>query len=73
MVNSYGETSINFLRDEQAQYPIESLIRSIMLNYCQENKDKLKKHVQTLRDQGGTALGPAVGMACVIAKHRNVH
>ena len=36
------------------------------------NADKLKSHVHNLRDQGGTALGPAVCMAYVIAKHRNV-
>ena len=37
-----------------------------------KNSAKLKKHVKALRDQGGTALGPAVGMAYVLAKHRNV-
>ncbi|UCE11634.1 MAG: hypothetical protein JSW61_06800 [Candidatus Thorarchaeota archaeon] len=36
------------------------------------NAAKLKKHVQALRDQGGTALGPAVAMGYVVAKHRNV-
>jgi hypothetical protein len=35
-----------------------------------KNSAKLKKHVKALRDQGGTALGPAVGMAYVLAKHR---
>ncbi len=37
-----------------------------------KNSDSIKKHVQALRDQGGTALGPAVAMAYVIAKHRSV-
>ncbi|NOR39003.1 MAG: VWA domain-containing protein [Candidatus Thorarchaeota archaeon] len=37
-----------------------------------KNSAKLKKHVKALRDQGGTALGPTVGMAYVLAKHRNV-
>ncbi len=37
-----------------------------------KNSAKLKKHVKALRDQGGTALGPAVGMVFVLAKHRNV-
>ncbi|MFX0106777.1 MAG: hypothetical protein ACFE7R_00680, partial [Candidatus Hodarchaeota archaeon] len=37
-----------------------------------KNSDKLKKHVAALRDQGGTALGPAVAMAYTIAKHRDV-
>ena len=48
------------------------LLDDIKLVSVGKNKDNLKKHVQALRDQGGTALGPAVGMACVIAKHRNV-
>ena len=37
-----------------------------------KNSDSIKKHVQALRDQGGTALGPAIAMAYVIAKHRNI-
>ena len=50
----------------------KKLLDNIKLIGVGKNKDKLKKHVQALRDQGGTALGPAVGMAFVIAKHRNV-
>ncbi len=50
----------------------KKLLDNIKLIGVGKNRDKLKKHVQTLRDQGGTALGPAVGMAYVIAKHRNV-
>ncbi|RDE12398.1 MAG: hypothetical protein C4K49_10220 [Candidatus Thorarchaeota archaeon] len=36
------------------------------------NAGPLKRHINALREQGGTALGPAVAMACVIAKHRGV-
>ncbi|MGD9395029.1 MAG: VWA domain-containing protein [Candidatus Thorarchaeota archaeon] len=50
----------------------KKLLDNIKLIGVGKNKDRLKKHVQALRDQGGTALGPAVGMAFVIAKHRNV-
>ena len=50
----------------------KKLLDEIKLIGVGKNKDRLKKHVQALRDQGGTALGPAVGMAFVIAKHRNV-
>ena len=48
------------------------LLDQVKLVGVGKNSDKLKKHVQALRDQGGTALGPAVAMAYVIAKHRNV-
>ncbi|MFX1482231.1 MAG: hypothetical protein ACFFCP_03475 [Promethearchaeota archaeon] len=50
----------------------KNLLDNIKLIGVGKNRDKLKQHVQALRDQGGTALGPAVGMAYVIAKHRNV-
>ncbi len=50
----------------------KKLLDQIKLVDVGKNSDRLKKHVQALRDQGGTALGPAVGMAFVIAKHRNV-
>jgi hypothetical protein len=50
----------------------KKLLDQIKLVDVGKNSDKLKKHVKALRDQGGTALGPAVGMAYVIAKHRNV-
>jgi hypothetical protein len=50
----------------------KKLLDQVKLVAVGTNSDKLKKHVQALRDQGGTALGPAVGMAYVIAKHRNV-
>ena len=50
----------------------KKLLDQIKLVGVGKNSDKLKKHVQALRDQGGTALGPAVGMAYVIAKNRNV-
>ncbi len=42
-----------------------------MVNVGEKAKD-LKQHVTALRDQGGTALGPAVAMAYVISKHRDV-
>lgn len=48
------------------------LLDQIKLVQVGENADNLKKHVSALRDQGGTALGPAAAMAYVIAKHRNV-
>jgi hypothetical protein len=48
------------------------MLDSIELVQIGKNSEKLKKHVSSLRDQGGTALGPAVAMASVIAKHRNV-
>jgi len=50
----------------------KKLLDQVKLVGVGKNRDRLKKHVQALRDQGGTALGPAVGMAYVIAKHRNV-
>jgi hypothetical protein len=50
----------------------KKLLDKIKLVNVGENTDKLKGHVQALRDQGGTALGPAAAMAYVIAKHRNV-
>lgn len=50
----------------------KKLLDDVKLVSVGKNKDKLKQHIQALRDKGGTALGPAVGMAFVIAKHRNV-
>lgn len=50
----------------------KSLLDKIRLVNVGENAKKLKGHIQTLRDKGGTALGPAVAMAYIIAKHRNV-
>ncbi len=50
----------------------KKLLDKIKLVNVGKNTDKLKGHVQALRDQGGTALGPAAAMAYVIAKHRNV-
>jgi hypothetical protein len=50
----------------------KKLLDKIKLVVVGKNADRLKKHVQALRDQGGTALGPAVAMAYVIAKHRSV-
>jgi hypothetical protein len=50
----------------------KKLLDRIKLVGIGENADRVKKHVQALRDQGGTALGPAVAMGYVIAKHRDV-
>ena len=50
----------------------KKLLDKIKLVNVGKNAKKLKGHVQALRDQGGTALGPAVAMAYVIAKHRDV-
>jgi hypothetical protein len=50
----------------------KKLLDRIKLVNVGKSAKKLKGHVQALRDQGGTALGPAVAMAYVIAKHRNV-
>jgi uncharacterized protein YegL len=50
----------------------KKLLDKIKLVNIGKNAKKLKGHVQALRDQGGTALGPAVAMAYVVAKHRDV-
>lgn len=50
----------------------KKLLDKIKLVHVGKNADRLKSHVASLRDQGGTALGPAVAMASVVAKHRNV-
>jgi len=50
----------------------KKLLDKIKLIGVGKHSDKLKQHISSLRDQGGTALGPAVAMASVIAKHRNV-
>ncbi len=50
----------------------KKLLDKIKLVNVGKNKDSLKGHIQALRDQGGTALGPAAAMAFVIAKHRDV-
>jgi len=50
----------------------KKLLDKIKLVNVGKNKDSIKGHIQALRDQGGTALGPAAAMAFVIAKHRDV-
>ncbi len=50
----------------------KKLMDKIKLVEVGKHSDKLKHHISSLRDQGGTALGPAVAMASVIAKHRDV-
>ena len=62
----------SFASLKDIQEATKKLLDQVKLVGVGKNSDKLKKHVQALRDQGGTALGPAVGMAYVIAKHRNV-
>jgi len=48
------------------------LLDKIKMVKVGDKSSDLKRHVAALRDQGGTALGPAVGMAYTIAKHRDV-
>lgn len=48
------------------------LMDKIKLSNVGKKADSIKRHVSDLRDQGGTALGPAITSASVIAKHRNV-
>jgi hypothetical protein len=50
----------------------KKLLDKIKLVNIGKNAKKLKGHIQALRDQGGTALGPAVAMAYIVAKHRDV-
>jgi hypothetical protein len=50
----------------------KKLLDKVKLVPVGKNSDSIKKHVQALRDQGGTALGPAIAMAYVVAKHRNI-
>ncbi|MFX1263373.1 MAG: VWA domain-containing protein [Promethearchaeota archaeon] len=50
----------------------KSLLDKIKMVKVGDKSSDLKRHVAALRDQGGTALGPAVGMAYTIAKHRDV-
>jgi len=62
----------SFASFEKIMKSTKKLLDKIKLVNVGKNTDKLKGHVQALRDQGGTALGPAAAMAYVIAKHRNV-
>jgi len=50
----------------------KKLLDKIKLVKVGENADRLKGYISALRDQGGTALGPAMVMASVIAKHKNI-
>jgi len=61
-----------FASYDQIAEATKNLLDKIRLVGVGKNSDKLKQHVNSLRDQGGTALGPAVAMASVIAKHRNI-
>jgi hypothetical protein len=62
----------SYARFDMIEEATRGLLDHIKLVGVGENADKLKKHVSALRDQGGTALGPAVAMAYVIAKHKNI-
>ncbi len=57
---------------EQVMNATKRLLDKIRMIRVGENPVRLKKHVQSLRDQGGTALGPAIAAAYVIAKHRRI-
>ncbi len=48
------------------------LMDKIKLSNVGKKAESIKRHVSALRDQGGTALGPAITAASVIAKHRSV-
>ncbi|TXT56649.1 MAG: hypothetical protein BAJATHORv1_20239 [Candidatus Thorarchaeota archaeon] len=48
------------------------LLDKFQLVHIGNNAERVKGFVKSLRDMGGTALGPAVAMAYVVAKHRNV-
>jgi hypothetical protein len=62
----------SFPSKEAIEEATKKLLDKIKLVKVGGNADRLKGHVSALRDQGGTALGPAMVMASVIAKHRNV-
>jgi hypothetical protein len=62
----------SFASYDQIVDATKKMLDKIKLIGVGKHSDKLKQHVSSLRDQGGTALGPAVAMASVIAKHRNV-
>ncbi|TFF91483.1 VWA domain-containing protein [Candidatus Thorarchaeota archaeon] len=57
---------------DDIQKETKRLMDSIKFLGVGDNSDRIKKHVEALRDQGGTALGPAVAMGYTIAKHRNI-
>ena len=57
---------------DQIMEATKSLLDKVKLVSVGPNATKLKQHIQNLRDKGGTALGPAVAMGYIIAKHRNV-
>jgi len=48
------------------------MLDKIKLVKVSDDPGRLKQHVAALRDQGGTALGPAMVLASVLAKHRNI-
>ena len=62
----------SYARLDMIEEATRGLLDKIRLVGVGENAGKLKQHISALRDQGGTALGPAVAMAYTIAKHKNV-
>jgi len=50
----------------------KKMLDKIKLVKVGDDPGRLKQHVAALRDQGGTALGPAMVLASVLAKHRNI-
>ncbi|MGY5854595.1 MAG: VWA domain-containing protein [Candidatus Thorarchaeota archaeon] len=57
---------------DQIMDATKKLLDKTKLVQVGKKSDQIKEHVKALRDQGGTALGPAVAMAYVIAKHKGV-
>jgi len=64
--------SDTFMNVDEISNATKKLLDKVRLIQVGDNASKLKQHVSALRDQGGTALGPAMVMASVIAKHRDV-
>ena len=64
--------SDTFMNLDDIKKATKKLLDKVRLVQVGDNAPKLKQHVSALRDQGGTALGPAMVMASVIAKHRDV-
>jgi len=54
---------------EEATTKLMDKVRFVKIG---KDASSLKRHISALREQGGTALGPAVGMAYAIAKHRGI-
>ncbi|NWF95354.1 MAG: VWA domain-containing protein [Candidatus Thorarchaeota archaeon] len=61
-----------FANLDQIMEATKRLLDRVRLIKVGPNLSGLKRHVSSLREMGGTALGPAVAVAYVIAKHRNI-